>query len=132
MGLLSSIPLEQVELEYLEHDQVLTRYILPLGEVVIDFYDRLKSVTKGYASLEYVSDGYQDANVVKLTFNLNGSAVHASPLHAHTYIHTHALTHSPTHTHAPTHIHTHTYTHTHTHLRTDTHTHTLSLVHTHR
>jgi len=68
---------EQVELEYLEHDQVLTRYILPLGEVVIDFYDRLKSVTKGYASLEYVSDGYQDANVVKLTFNLNGSAVDA-------------------------------------------------------
>lgn len=45
---------DQVELEYLDHDQVLTRYILPLGEVVIDFYDRLKSVTKGYASLEYV------------------------------------------------------------------------------
>ncbi len=48
-----------MELEYLGHDQVLMRYILPLAEVVVDFYDILKSVTKGYASLEYVSDGYQ-------------------------------------------------------------------------
>ena len=57
--------------------QVLTRFILPLGEVVIDFYDRLKSVTKGYASLEYANYGYQDANVVKLTFVLNGNPVDA-------------------------------------------------------
>jgi elongation factor 4 len=67
----------QVELEFLDHDQALARYIVPLSEVVVDFYDRLKSATKGYASLEYVSSGYQDANVVKLTFQLNGSAVDA-------------------------------------------------------
>ena len=47
--------------------QVLTRFILPLGEVVIDFYDRLKSVTKGYASLEYANYGYQAVSYTHLT-----------------------------------------------------------------
>jgi translation elongation factor EF-4 len=64
---------------------VLTRYILPLGEVVIDFYDRLKSVTKGYASLEYVSDGYQDANVVKLSFQVSHSVCQCVYVRAHTH-----------------------------------------------
>jgi GTP-binding protein LepA len=66
-----------VTLEHLEEKRVRVAYRLPLGEIVLDFYDRLKSVSRGYASLDYEFDGYQEADVVKLEILLNGEPVDA-------------------------------------------------------
>jgi GTP-binding protein LepA len=52
-------------------------YRLPLNEVVFDFYDRLKSTSRGYASFDYHMDGYEDGNLVKMTILVNGEAVDA-------------------------------------------------------
>jgi GTP-binding protein LepA len=53
------------------------RYDLPLGEVVLDFYDRLKTVSKGYASFDYEPGGYAESKVVKMDILLNGDPVDA-------------------------------------------------------
>jgi GTP-binding protein LepA len=79
-----------VELVHLEEKRVRVAYRLPLGEIVLDFYDRLKSVSRGYASLDYEFAGYQEADVVKLDILLNAEPVDAlsSIVHrdkAHTY-----------------------------------------------
>ncbi len=66
-----------VNLEHLEEKRVRVAYRLPLGEIVLDFYDRLKSVSRGYASLDYEFDGYQESDVVKLEILLNGEVVDA-------------------------------------------------------
>jgi len=66
-----------VSLDHLEEKRVRLAYRLPLGEIVLDFYDRLKSVSRGYASLDYEFDGYQEAEVVKLDILLNGEVVDA-------------------------------------------------------
>ena len=50
---------------------------MPLGEIVIDFYDKLKSISKGYASFDYVVDSYQPSKLVKLDILLNGDSVDA-------------------------------------------------------
>ena len=63
--------------------QVELIYNLPLSEIVIDFFDRLKSVTKGYASLDYSLDNYEAADVVKLDILLNGDRVDALALMVH-------------------------------------------------
>jgi GTP-binding protein LepA len=64
-------------LEYLSTDRVLLRYRMPLAEVVMDFYDKLKSVSKGYASLDYDLAGMQEADLVKLDILVNGEVVDA-------------------------------------------------------
>ena len=64
-------------LEYLSTDRVLLRYRMPLAEVVMDFYDKLKSVSKGYASLDYNLAGMQEADLVKLDILVNGEVVDA-------------------------------------------------------
>ena len=66
-----------VSLDYLEEKRARVGYRLPLAEIVLDFYDRLKSVTRGYASLDYEFDGYREADVVKLDILLNEESVDA-------------------------------------------------------
>lgn len=67
----------QQGMDYLSEDRVEIHYELPLAEIVFDFFDALKSRTKGYASLDYDSDGTQIADLVKVDILLNGEPVDA-------------------------------------------------------
>jgi GTP-binding protein LepA len=62
---------------YLTQDRVELNFELPLGEIVFDFYDKLKSISKGYASFDYHISGYKEANLVKLDILLNSEPVDA-------------------------------------------------------
>jgi GTP-binding protein LepA len=73
----------QKEISYITKERVLLTYDLPLNEIVMDFYDRLKSLTKGYASLDYELSGYVESDLVKLDMLLNGEAVDALSLITH-------------------------------------------------
>ncbi len=64
-------------MEYLSEDRVELRYRMPLGEIVFDFFDQLKSRTQGYASLDYEPDGTQEADLVKVDILLQGEKVDA-------------------------------------------------------
>ncbi|MDR2580856.1 MAG: translation elongation factor 4 [Fibromonadaceae bacterium] len=64
-------------MEYLDENKVILRYELPLAEVMFDFYDRLKSVSRGYAGLDYEQAGYRKNPLVKLDILLNGDPVDA-------------------------------------------------------
>jgi GTP-binding protein LepA len=66
-----------VSLDYLEEKRARVAYRLPLGEIVLDYYDRLKSVSRGYASLDYEFDGYREGEMVKIDILLNGESVDA-------------------------------------------------------
>ncbi|HEY5599771.1 MAG TPA: elongation factor 4, partial [Candidatus Manganitrophaceae bacterium] len=67
----------QKDLKYLEVGRVMLTYELPLNEVILDFYDRLKSISKGYASFDYEFIGYKEAHLVKVDIMLNGETVDA-------------------------------------------------------
>jgi GTP-binding protein LepA len=67
----------QKTIEYLATDRVLITYELPFNEVVLDFYDRLKSLSRGYASLDYHVTGYWESSLVKLDILVNGEPVDA-------------------------------------------------------
>ncbi|HLB94841.1 MAG TPA: translation elongation factor 4, partial [Nitrospiria bacterium] len=73
----------QKELAYLDVDRVMLVYELPLNEVILDFYDRLKSVSKGYASLDYDHIGYRESELVRVDILLNGESVDALSFIAH-------------------------------------------------
>jgi GTP-binding protein LepA len=73
----------QREITYITKDRVLISYDLPLNEIVMDFYDKLKSLTKGYASLDYELSGYIESDLVKLDMLLNGEPVDALSLITH-------------------------------------------------
>jgi GTP-binding protein LepA len=62
---------------YLTADRVELSFEMPLGEIVFDFYDKLKSISKGYASFDYYQSGYQPSNLVRLDILLNGESVDA-------------------------------------------------------
>ena len=64
-------------MDYLSEDRVEMRYTLPLAEIVFDFFDQLKSKTRGYASLDYEADGDQTADLVKVDILLQGETVDA-------------------------------------------------------
>ena len=75
---------------YLTSDRVELTFSMPLGEIVFDFYDKLKSISRGYASFDYFPDGYKESDLVKLDILLNGDQVDAlSALihrdHAHSF-----------------------------------------------
>jgi GTP-binding protein LepA len=67
----------QRDLKYLDPERVMVTYELPFNEILLDFYDRLKSLSKGYASLDYELLGYREANLVKVDILLNGETVDA-------------------------------------------------------
>ena len=73
----------QISLEYLSPKRVSIRYELPLNEVVIDLYDRLKTVSRGYASFDYHFLGYRPADLVRLDILVNGDPVDALSLIMH-------------------------------------------------
>ncbi len=68
---------EYVNMDYLDPTRVEIAYSIPLAEIVLDFYDRLKSVSRGYASLDYEVSGYEPSDLVKLDVLLNGDSVDA-------------------------------------------------------
>jgi GTP-binding protein LepA len=68
---------ERVKMEYLSPERVELIYRVPLAEVVIDFFDQLKSRTKGYASLDYEPDGYDRSDLVQVDILINGQPVDA-------------------------------------------------------
>ncbi|CAM6084063.1 unnamed protein product [Calypogeia fissa] len=68
---------EQLEHTFIDGQRVLLKYKLPLREVVIDFYNELKSITSGYASFDYEESGYDKSDLVKLDLLLNGEPVDA-------------------------------------------------------
>ena len=73
----------QKEIRYLGPKRVMLAYELPLNEIVADFYDRLKSVSRGYASMEYEIAGYRESDLVKLDVRINGDIVDAMSMIVH-------------------------------------------------
>ena len=71
-------------MEYVDENRVDIRYELPLNEIIYDFFDTLKSRTRGYASLDYELSGYQPSKLVKLDILLNGEVVDALSFIVHT------------------------------------------------
>ncbi|XP_042323358.1 translation factor GUF1, mitochondrial isoform X2 [Sceloporus undulatus] len=65
----------QKDLVYIDDHRVMMKYLFPLNEIVVDFYDALKSLSSGYASFDYEDAGYQTADLVKMDILLNGNPV---------------------------------------------------------
>lgn len=68
---------ELIKQEYISSDRVELTFEMPLGEIVFDFYDKLKSISKGYASFDYYMNGYKPSKLIKLDILLNGEGVDA-------------------------------------------------------
>ena len=73
----------QIKMEYISDSKVIIEYELPLNEMVMDFYDKLKTVSKGYASLDYEFMNYQESDMVKLDILINNDPVDALSLIVH-------------------------------------------------
>lgn len=73
----------QLKMDYVNETKVIIEYKLPMNEMVMDFYDRLKSISKGYASLEYELMGFEEADLVKMDILINAEPVDALSLILH-------------------------------------------------
>jgi len=73
----------QLKMDYITDKKVMIEYKLPLNEMVMDFYDKLKSITKGYASMEYEFMDFEESDLVKLDILINGEPVDALSLIVH-------------------------------------------------
>jgi len=69
---------EQINISYIEETRILIEYKIPLPEIISEFHDRLKSISSGYASMNYTDDGYKKSDLVKVGILINGELV--SPL----------------------------------------------------
>ncbi|TEU05014.1 MAG: elongation factor 4 [Candidatus Aminicenantes bacterium] len=74
---------EQIKMEYISTQRIFLTYRLPLNEVVIDFYNQLKSVSQGYASMDYEFSGFREASLVKLDILINREVVDAFSVIVH-------------------------------------------------
>ncbi|GIK41955.1 MAG: elongation factor 4 [Chloroflexota bacterium] len=74
---------EFIKMEYLDEKRVLMEYFLPLSEMIVDYYDQLKSATRGYASLDYRFEGYRPSDLVKLDVLVNSDPVDALSIIVH-------------------------------------------------
>ncbi len=74
---------EQKEFQYIGRDRIMLVYEIPLSEILWDFYDRIKSISRGYASMDYEPVGYRDAELSKLDVLINGEPVDALSLIVH-------------------------------------------------
>jgi len=74
---------KQIELNHMDSERIILRYKLPLNEVATDFYDQLKSLSSGYASLDYEEAGYEKSNLIKMDILLNGKAIDALSVIVH-------------------------------------------------
>ena len=74
---------QQLRLDYVNERKVIIEYRLPMNEMVMDFYDRLKSISKGYASLEYEIIGYEESDLVKMDILINNEPIDALSLIVH-------------------------------------------------
>lgn len=73
----------QLKMDYLSEKKVMIEYRIPMNEIVMDFYDRLKSLTKGYASMEYELLGFEESDLAKMDIMLNGDPIDALSLILH-------------------------------------------------
>ena len=73
----------QVKMDYLSETRIIIQYDLPMSEMMIDFYDKLKTISRGYASMEYELDRYETADLVKLDILINGDPVDALSVITH-------------------------------------------------
>lgn len=74
---------QQIKLDYVSEKKVILEYKLPMNEMVMDFYDKLKSITKGYASMEYELMGFEESDVVKMDILINAEPVDALSIIVH-------------------------------------------------
>ena len=73
----------QIKMDYVTETKVIIEYKLPMNEMVMDFYDRLKSISKGYASLEYEFMAFEESDLVKMDILINGEPIDALSLVVH-------------------------------------------------
>ena len=71
-------------MDYLDEQRVMVVYDMPFAEMLVEFYDQLKSRTQGYASLDYSHEGYRESKLVKLDILVNGQPVDALSMMCHT------------------------------------------------
>ena len=74
---------EQQHMEYLAQDRVRVSYLIPFSDLIFDFHDKLKSCSKGFASLDYELHGYREGQLVKLNILINGDPVDALSVIVH-------------------------------------------------